>query len=152
MHRSFREQHDVLGDLDGALVGAGRGLSEGLADLLSSLSGDESGLPAQFRDGCDRTGQEWEYPEGHRSGHMDVDSLHAADSRHVRQPQHAAASLGQENHVHSLRGSMSAARRCGCRATCGGWLRSPSPQPRQPSRTRPGPAQTPLPAPTRTTQ
>jgi len=23
MHRSFREQHDVLGDLDGALVGAG---------------------------------------------------------------------------------------------------------------------------------
>ena len=50
-----------------------------------------------------------------RSGHMDVDSLHVADSRHVRQPQHAAASLGQENHVHSLRGSMSPARRCGCR-------------------------------------
>ena len=46
MHRSFREQHDVLGDLDDALVGAGQQLP-GTRETLALVEGAQrqDGLP-----------------------------------------------------------------------------------------------------------
>ena len=50
MHRSFREQHDVLGDLDDALVGAGQQLP-GTREALALVEGAQrqDGLPPARR-------------------------------------------------------------------------------------------------------
>ena len=50
MHRSFREQHDVFWDLDGALVGAGQQLPGALKALaLVECAQGQDGLPPAWR-------------------------------------------------------------------------------------------------------